>query len=135
MNKITVVAIAATLFGAPVCGAHAGSNTNGVLGFLTSNGTFRPVLTERATPKAAAAATIFSGRLTANFTFTISKNSNVPPTAPILCGLQASLFGTEYDRRVRFRCRVGSGHGHGFRQHRYLSSRDTLYLDFVCSHI
>ncbi|MGH6837922.1 MAG: hypothetical protein ACREDT_03820 [Methylocella sp.] len=93
MNKITVVAIAASLLGAPLCDAHAGSGTNGVLGFLSSTGTFRPVLTER--PALKAAATIFAGRLTANFTFTISKNSNVPPTAPILCGLQASLFGTD----------------------------------------
>jgi hypothetical protein len=30
-----------------------------------------------------------------NFTFTIAVVSNVPPTAPILCGLQASLFGTD----------------------------------------
>ncbi|MGH6838994.1 MAG: hypothetical protein ACREDT_09345 [Methylocella sp.] len=93
MNKRTVIAIAATLFSAPVCGAHAGSNTNGVLGFLTSNGTFRPVLTERATPKAAA--TTFGGLLMANFTIKISKNSNVPPAAPILCGLQASVFGID----------------------------------------
>jgi hypothetical protein len=33
--------------------------------------------------------------LVAKFTFTISMNSNVPPTAPILRGLQASLFGTD----------------------------------------
>ncbi|MGH6812469.1 MAG: hypothetical protein ACREDM_09020, partial [Methylocella sp.] len=93
MHKITVVAIAAGLFGAPVCDAHAGSSTNGVLGFLSSNGTFRPVLRERPTPKAAA--TIFTGEFVANFTFKISTASNVPPTAPILCGLQASLFGTD----------------------------------------
>ena len=66
-----------------------------MLGFLSSNGTFRPLRTERPTPKDAAAATIFAGRLVANFTFTISMNSNVPPTAPILCGLQASVSGTD----------------------------------------
>jgi hypothetical protein len=53
------------------------------------------VLTEAPTPKAVAAATVFAGRLVANFTFTISMASNVPPTAPILCGLQASVFGTD----------------------------------------
>jgi hypothetical protein len=53
MHKITVVAIAAGLVGAPVCDAHAGSNTNGVFGFLNSNGTFRPLRTETRTPKAA----------------------------------------------------------------------------------
>jgi hypothetical protein len=57
MNKITVVAIAASLFGAPACAAHAGSNANGVFGFLSSSGTFRPLRTETRTPKAAA--TIF----------------------------------------------------------------------------
>jgi hypothetical protein len=43
MKKISVVAIAASLFGAPLCDAHAGSNMNGVFGFLSSNGTFRPL--------------------------------------------------------------------------------------------
>jgi hypothetical protein len=95
MHKITVVALAAGLFGAPLCGAHAGSSTNGVFGFLSSNGTFRPVRTEAPTPKAGAAGTVFAGRLAATFTFTISMNSNVPPTAPILCGLQATLIGTD----------------------------------------
>lgn len=33
--------------------------------------------------------------MVANFTFTIAMASNVPPTAPILRGLQASLFGTD----------------------------------------
>ncbi|MGH6857931.1 MAG: hypothetical protein ACRECP_09935 [Methylocella sp.] len=93
MHKITVVAIAASLIGAPVCDAHAGSSTNGILGFLSSNGTFRPALTERPTPKAAAA--IFSGKVVANFTFKIAMASNVPPTAAILCGLQASVFGID----------------------------------------
>ena len=51
--------------------------------------------TEAPTPKAAAAATVFAGRLVANFTFVISMNSNVPPTVPILCGLQASVSGTD----------------------------------------
>ena len=81
------------LVGAPLCDAGAGSSTNGAFGFLSSNGTFRPVRTEAPTPKAAA--TVFAGRLVANFTFTISMNSNVPPTAPILCGLQASVFGID----------------------------------------
>jgi hypothetical protein len=93
MNKITVFAIAASLFGAPICDAHAGSSTNGVLGFLSSNGTFRPLLTETPTPKAAA--TVVGGKLVAHLTFTIAEASNVPPAAPILCGLQASLFGTD----------------------------------------
>ncbi|MGH7747639.1 MAG: hypothetical protein ACREQ5_23200, partial [Candidatus Dormibacteria bacterium] len=31
----------------------------------------------------------------ANFTFKVAMASNVPPTAPILRGLQASLFGTD----------------------------------------
>ena len=93
MKKITVVAIAASLFGAPACAAHAGSNANGVFGFLSSSGTFRPLRTETPTPKAAAA--IFTGKLVVNFTFTIAVVSNVPPTAPILCELQASLFGTD----------------------------------------
>jgi hypothetical protein len=95
MNKITVVAIAASLFGAPLCDAHAGSNTNGVLGFLSSTGTFHPLLPATPTPQAQAAATIVGGKLVANFTFTIAKASNVPPTAPIFCGLQASLFGID----------------------------------------
>jgi hypothetical protein len=43
MIKITVFAIAPGLFGAPKCDGHAESNTNGVLGFLTSNGRFRPI--------------------------------------------------------------------------------------------
>jgi hypothetical protein len=94
MNKITVVAIAATLFGAPLCDAQAGSSTNGVVGFLSSNGAFRPLLTATPTPKAQAA-TIFTGGLVANFTFIIGTKSNVPPTAPILCGLQASVFGID----------------------------------------
>jgi len=92
-KKITVVAIAASLCGAPVCDAHAGSNTSGVFGFLNSNGTFRPLRTETPTPKAAA--TIFRGSFVVNFTFTIAMASNVPPTAPILCGLQAALSGTD----------------------------------------
>jgi hypothetical protein len=94
MNKITVFAIAASLLGAPLCGAHAGSSTNGVLGFLSSNGTFHPVLTATPTPKAQAA-TMFNGALVANFTFMIRPVSNVAPTSTIFCGLQASVFGTD----------------------------------------
>ena len=87
------MAIAASLLGAPICAAHAGSNANGVVGFLSSNGTFRPLRTETPTPKGAA--TIFAGKFVVNFTFTIAVASNVPPTAPILCGLQASVSGTD----------------------------------------
>ncbi|MGH6847225.1 MAG: hypothetical protein ACREC0_07255 [Methylocella sp.] len=94
MNKITVVAIAASLSGAPICGAHAGSNTNGVLGFLSSTGTFRPVLTETPAQKPQTA-TVFTGKLVVNFTILIAQASNVPPTASIVCGLQASLFGID----------------------------------------
>ncbi|MGH6848620.1 MAG: hypothetical protein ACREC0_14665 [Methylocella sp.] len=93
-NKITVFAIAASLFGAPVWDAHAGSNTNGVLGFLSATGTFRPVLAETPAQKPQTA-TVFTGKLVVNFTFLIAMASNVPPTAPILCGLQASLFGVD----------------------------------------
>jgi hypothetical protein len=70
-----------------------GGNTNGVFGFLSSNGTFRPLLAKTATPKASA--TLITGKLLVNFTFTIAAASNVPPTAPILCGLQMSVAGTD----------------------------------------
>jgi hypothetical protein len=59
MNKINVVAIAASLVGAPMADAQAGSSTNGIPGFLSSNGTFRPLRTEL--PTARAAATVFHG--------------------------------------------------------------------------
>ena len=93
MHKITVAALAASLFGAPLCDAHAEPNTNGVFGFLNSNGTFRPLLAK--TPTARAPATVITGKLVLNFTFMIAAASNIPPTAPILCGLQVSVFGID----------------------------------------
>lgn len=95
MHKITVFAMAASLFGAPLCDAHAGSNTGGVFGFQSSNGTFRPMLAERPRSKAQAQPTIFGGHLVGNFTIFLSPASNIAPTTPVLCGLQANLFGTD----------------------------------------
>lgn len=98
MKNGTVVLLAWLLAIATAPGAWAQSGAKGTLGILSPAGTFRPVSTAPLSSAALTAKRTVSGMFTVELAITI--RSAIPVSTPILCGLNASVFGSNADVSV-----------------------------------